>query len=746
MRKYILLLVSAILCSSVYATMPRNGDYSGWNWEDLSESNWMRNVDNVWKPIYSPFEKTNLSQKTELLKGIVDTEDYKLNDGWRLVTAHFGTKYPYFILYNKYDGLLRTFFFTGDLSYSTVGFSIRPSDMNNSFSYQSKLLFFGQSKQVAVNDPQISKESLNLYEKAGKNSWAVFQTPILFDNKISDIKGDWVLEFHGITTYKVAMNINGRSVPIDADGRNLLVHQPLVKGNNPLANYSKIHKSVDGAYKAAQKLEALGKRIGEVPAENNRECFQEYKRKSITFSDAVNVVKTLTGVSGGIEVASGIFDLIFGKTTTKGTTVHGYEHSLSVGGDVYSAEVVHVHTIPVPGSKNSGISEYAYNNPMGVINLTNTPRLKGYSHQMGFDAYGTVPGRYAEYGSESIFHNHAINYPASSMKVVGSTIRYKLLDDINLNKRDDVDIIDVKFAILLKDSTDFAINTGVYLTSGYSYKMYGPVFDQLFWGEFVIHEYNKDENIYIYGTPYMDKNEIKEVIFDVYAFRKHIKETDISLGIIAKYRIKGTEEFRFFKGTYKLDEGEVTNYDYAGWSSGTLKSFSRTDYWVNRKSKFIKDNLKLHEPIVLAEENNSIHRHPNFILKEGFVGKIGFSARSTYTVQAYGNTQFYSYAYNDISGPRVATRSALDIEEVAAIDEEVAIATSLSPNPTTGVVNLSGYVDVNKIEVYSVSGQLASTFTDVGDSFDISHLSDGMYIVRVFIDGDIQTHRIILRR
>lgn len=79
-------------------------------------------------------------------------------------------------------------------------------------------------------------------------------------------------------------------------------------------------------------------------------------------------------------------------------------------------------------------------------------------------------------------------------------------------------------------------------------------------------------------------------------------------------------------------------------------------------------------------------------------------------------------------------------------DNLAAEETKLYPNPTTGLINVSGFGDISKVEVYSVSGQLADVITDVYDSFDIAHLSDGVYVIRVYTKDDVQTYRVILKK
>ncbi|MEZ4720746.1 MAG: T9SS type A sorting domain-containing protein [Flavobacteriales bacterium] len=56
----------------------------------------------------------------------------------------------------------------------------------------------------------------------------------------------------------------------------------------------------------------------------------------------------------------------------------------------------------------------------------------------------------------------------------------------------------------------------------------------------------------------------------------------------------------------------------------------------------------------------------------------------------------------------------------------------LYPNPTPGEVRLNGIDERAQLEIYNLSGQLVSTsFTTPGESIYVSHLSNGIYMVRV---------------
>ena len=66
----------------------------------------------------------------------------------------------------------------------------------------------------------------------------------------------------------------------------------------------------------------------------------------------------------------------------------------------------------------------------------------------------------------------------------------------------------------------------------------------------------------------------------------------------------------------------------------------------------------------------------------------------------------------------------------------------LYPNPTTGLVNISEKASVN---IYTISGVKLASYTDV-NTFDMSNLSKGTYIVKVKTENTVITKKITLTK
>lgn len=78
--------------------------------------------------------------------------------------------------------------------------------------------------------------------------------------------------------------------------------------------------------------------------------------------------------------------------------------------------------------------------------------------------------------------------------------------------------------------------------------------------------------------------------------------------------------------------------------------------------------------------------------------------------------------------------------EVITVIEPDTSTFSLYPNPTSGLVYVEGK-DIQEIELYAITGQ--RVYATSQSNFDITHLSSGVYIVRIRTTKKLITHRIV---
>ena len=84
-----------------------------------------------------------------------------------------------------------------------------------------------------------------------------------------------------------------------------------------------------------------------------------------------------------------------------------------------------------------------------------------------------------------------------------------------------------------------------------------------------------------------------------------------------------------------------------------------------------------------------------------------------------------------------STSGSVNIEksEIASI--------TVAPNPATDIITING-ANIAKVELYTIDGKLA--MTSVENTINVSTLSDGLYVVRIYTnDGTIITHKITVK-
>lgn len=83
--------------------------------------------------------------------------------------------------------------------------------------------------------------------------------------------------------------------------------------------------------------------------------------------------------------------------------------------------------------------------------------------------------------------------------------------------------------------------------------------------------------------------------------------------------------------------------------------------------------------------------------------------------------------------------NTLDVEEIDFSN------ITISPNPTNGIVNITGNNTIENYEVYDVTGKkVFENYTnETNSSFDISHLNQGIYYLKITIENATNTYKIV---
>lgn len=771
MKKYLLLIIISYFNYHIFAQgFPLdeygNPDYVQWDWENQNSNNWKQKLENgKWADIDPPFSV--FTNKNAILKEIADNKDYTKENGWRLVNAYFSGSYPYFILYNEYSGLMRAFMYTGkNTDFDKISFTLIPTGDAAS----SKLFHFAEEKMVAVNDQDelnnFSQHQISSYSDVGINSWAVFEIPILFDNSIVNKNANWEYQFRKCTKFDIKMNILGSSVGLNSKGQALIAHPAPTttegkidvkdKQNGSLKDgYTKVHTNIKNMSEWADKMKDYAGKLNK-DSTGKPSFVKEYIKIVNNLNQAIKIAGVISQVSKGIEVATGIFDFIFGFGSSKSPTIYGYNHNLTATGEINLSTNLNFNTSAIPGSKDSRLLQWQYNCPMGIINLKETPVIKITNEYSSIkDISGRIDGNIIDRRKDLIIKNKKLYYiipndpyngKISLNKYILNTIpnfgvfkQIKLENDIEFNIKNNIEIIDIKFAILCKETSEFInrfnnptiIHLFPSIFVSLTVSQYNLVYEGLEKGRYIIHDYNPSEKRIVYGTPYLPSNQLKGISMEV------SKNADISLGVMIQYKIKGKNENMFFKGTYKIKTVEESVNNPILLDNDQQTNFPLNEYWAD-------------SDIMLNSESSSPYVNYSITLKPGFIGKPGFSAKASYARTEIGETKYHYYDFNCQNDTRRSKYVFDDNLNDLSIDNKKIPFESqvlIYPNPNSGLFHINIDSNINyKIDIYNISGKLIyNNNTYSGEEINLTYYPKGVYLVRITIDKEVITKKIVVK-
>ncbi|WP_221407222.1 leucine-rich repeat domain-containing protein [Dysgonomonas macrotermitis] len=76
-------------------------------------------------------------------------------------------------------------------------------------------------------------------------------------------------------------------------------------------------------------------------------------------------------------------------------------------------------------------------------------------------------------------------------------------------------------------------------------------------------------------------------------------------------------------------------------------------------------------------------------------------------------------------------------------DANEATSISIYPNPVTDVLYINSGSQIDAVNIYTVNGQLVLAQKHIGSSVDVSHLSSGVYVLKVLSNGKESVHKIM---
>ncbi len=366
-----------------------------WSWQQETYIVYWDKFANNPVEVTSPFY-------SEITGGVAFTHDFEPIDGWVLVYRNFGSstgsiKCPYFILYNKYEGLLRTFILvnsTQNYSHATVSLFFDPTLTNTT-----ALLTHASNRAWAVDNYIVDNVSVAVTDMFDGH-WLYVDYATAYDPGTQNISDSAIrFDFDGVDLTQV--NLNGT----------LNLVQELPKSSFPdensnLQNLIVAGKSVAGYYNTFEKWKTEIPKAAAKQTNPELKSALEHLATTWTYDDL-----SLIGAAVGIVD----FFISGGRTDKKESPVPiVFNGDMELSGTLQQEEDVIAFSIQTPGTiHNSPNFLPLYDYPLGIFNLVETPiLLSRYYWQQ------TSPGNSMLYSSYKIKNDlvYAIN-PNSELEL-----------------------------------------------------------------------------------------------------------------------------------------------------------------------------------------------------------------------------------------------------------------------------------------------------------------------------------------
>lgn len=345
--------------------------------------------------IRSPFFDINNNPNTiDLVDPI--KKNYRPEDGWELVIQHFGipaqgVSHPYFILYNKYSGILRCFVNlpnSGGLPNNAAEVKLTFADGSNQTALLNQLgqetyavNSFRKNATTAVPNKYVNSGVLNNY------FWCWADFVMLYDPCTCGFENRLNLKVKLITKYNVNLDVNGTITNVvnsTTSGSSTVENEDfftLIKTYLGLGN--QILTSANEGYEKGTKFKASANTF----VMNNAGLFGKQKAKEIA-KDLARLIFEAPTINQVINTASTVVSVIKKikelnspekkKTVTKTTTTK-FNTDLNISGTIDLTLPYGDFELGNPGSDQSTLADFrqtAYNNVLGVFNLEEQPELE----------------------------------------------------------------------------------------------------------------------------------------------------------------------------------------------------------------------------------------------------------------------------------------------------------------------------------------------------------------------------------
>lgn len=683
-------------CSTpIYAPLTSSDpfNFTNWDWTNQDRCNWIT-YPSGFNPqcINPPFHiNTPLPNNVAVIR---DMQDYTKPLQWELINAGFNTSRPFFILYNRQRALIRAFFYIPDptTAYSHLAVTCKYSGSSNilgSFSLANGA-GNGLDKYPNINNDMY----VSVVENAGPGSWVCGDFPILFDPATpSKLNAKMELSIWGVDNYNITLK--GTSIP--ASGNMVTSSSSFQQGTFDAAGtHARIKKLFDQGSTIASSIQSAANAISPTASKPVLEHKATLEKASTAgIGNFFTTIGKLNAVAGAVI---GFFELFSGGAPNSTAPVKAVSYDIELSGtmEIQVGPLSSTGALKIPGTSGSGTN--LYDCPMGMVNITNEPvfsRTYPFRRQPTENNYNVNPPIY---------------YSGASAGYSGNYIKYRLDSEINIvmNKFKDYTLSDVKLAIVCRPQKVATFTTSTPPGDAYDinspniaelivpyrgrYLQPNPVYNELMKGSYIIHKYSDSE--VLYGTPYLEKNCLKGIIFEV------PEKTDVFLSVIVSMTSPTINEPIYYKTNFKIKENPTfigTSNSYTvglnDFSGGLLYS----EYYPVPVS------------LTFTNSNSSSHTAGNINLNNGFLGTTGFNAISVSPYPCNGNTTTSSPLAICSGNLRMGAEEETNERSDQALINDV----TLYPNPSEGKILISNFhedEELVSIIIFNNYGEKISEF------------------------------------
>ncbi len=384
-----------------------------WHWWDVTITNWLAQIASSTTTMSCPFYGNSNSDD---MVSINNSLDYLPVQGWTLMGKDFGcaggqaitSAMPYFILYNKYKGVIRVFLYFGNqIAGSNASLVLKWSSVNGAQTNNSLLTLSNQwphPNDFYLNNSNADNEKhFNYINPVATNGgWSVTEYIVNFDpNTIKSpdnfqyIKFDFQISTTGNITMEGAFSFSTQSAtakepatPTTNSGNSNLLDN-LVTGKSAIAKAPKKSKVVSGFQTIASKVDSTDAKFCTNftrSLHNFNNSLQNGKLKQYL----INAAGLAEDVGGLLGVAGSVVELFMSKSNSAvSTSTETFfqptisEGTMKLNGTIITAVNPLNISIQLPGTSHKFSNGTVncpnlpiYDCPLGIISLQEAPSIE----------------------------------------------------------------------------------------------------------------------------------------------------------------------------------------------------------------------------------------------------------------------------------------------------------------------------------------------------------------------------------